>query len=877
MNKVDRSLAGRFGFLALVLALSSSAGSPAFAIEEDHGNPARFVENIRKGLSGISKYFWSPKILSAETEKTKKTAVESTELNKTNVEPKGLGKTVGNTIKAAQKALPKETIPPLKIESAQITDAGKKRAEPQPLKMTGKNESGQRRTESLVPTNVPKTAEQKSRKSAMVNSSTQTGKIIQAPLMAHQMESKKPVVKEKVTRQKTAKLEQLPLVRTKAANKPAEASKKSAVVKTKQPVLTEKRVSKKPLPAKAQERGMVAKTAKALPVPRLADAQKSTQKKVGLSRSLRLNNHKLDTKHSNLATKKSASQSPVAQSTPASKRLVDQAQISGAMKDKAAKIIVRKQARLSSAEQPAHDKSADKSTEKDKASGAPLKGAQAVQKPQTSGKQVVSKGESHHKGTYIWLPNKGSPYYQRYGRSGIPADKLQASGNVERTDGRWVFAPYKAGLLPGIYGLSDQINKVGNDEAWVGGGRSWIYVFDKKRTYSSFVERGKPQSKQAALSTKAAPGQKSKASQKSAALKKSGGATKKPTRDQSAGRVARLFKGERITKNERARQPGNKTQKSDRSRKMVRAAPPVHHQGKIKTAGKAARNGNWSKEKGRWIYRGKGAQAKAPAAKFMDKGLSKQLGQGRRATKSNSKGGWVFRNQRWVYIVPVEDKKSAAVARQDHNKIVKDTRKVASQKPLKPTSSFKMAKALGAGAKSKITKNDTERGAQKNKQTRQPSLAESHKMAVSRPKVKMMRNQKSWVRRNNRWVYAKGSASVAHGSMAGAKNDRRSATAPKKIPAQNKPRAQNERSIGFSSDRLKSSSREMNSSRMAMKSRQAGGNGHMMQKSHKPSSKTGSREFLFFVPGPTPGSGSWFVAPVEMLRHARKVRRRQAR
>ena len=40
----------------------------------------------------------------------------------------------------------------------------------------------------------------------------------------------------------------------------------------------------------------------------------------------------------------------------------------------------------------------------------------------------------------------------------------------------------------------------------------------------------------------------------------------------------------------------------------------------------------------------------------------------------------------------------------------------------------------------------------------------------------------------------------------------------------------------------------------------------------KQASKMGVRQFMFFVPGRSPGTGSWFVAPMHMLKNARKIR-----
>ena len=61
MKMSDRSLVKYMGLLVLGSILLVSSGRTAQAADGEHGNPGQFIENIRKGLSGISKYFWSPK------------------------------------------------------------------------------------------------------------------------------------------------------------------------------------------------------------------------------------------------------------------------------------------------------------------------------------------------------------------------------------------------------------------------------------------------------------------------------------------------------------------------------------------------------------------------------------------------------------------------------------------------------------------------------------------------------------------------------------------------------------------------------------------------------------------------------------------------
>ena len=76
----------------------------------------------------------------------------------------------------------------------------------------------------------------------------------------------------------------------------------------------------------------------------------------------------------------------------------------------------------------------------------------------TSKQQLVP----NDKGTYIWVPNIGSQLSQRFGLTGIPAKGLHVNKDLDRTDGRWVFAPKKHGMLPSIYGLSAEIHAAGD-------------------------------------------------------------------------------------------------------------------------------------------------------------------------------------------------------------------------------------------------------------------------------------------------------------------------------------------------------------------------------------------------------------------------------
>ena len=385
----------------------------------------------------------------------------------------------------------------------------------------------------------------------------------------------------------------------------------------------------------------------------------------------------------------------------------------------------------------------------------------------------------------------------------------------------------------------------------LGGGRSWVYVFDKKRTYSSFVGLAKQSHIKTAQAGKAGAGVK-----KSAGLKKSGAKVKKSAIDRSGNPVASMD----AAKQERTA-PKSATGKTPRqSRKLANAAPVAQQQGK------RSKNGNWEKKNGRWVYGGKGAKAQASVAKPARSATQNGLAQNRRAEKAGTKAGWVYRGNRWVYVAPSSQKKSATSTRALAT--VQKNTKSAAQKNQKTPRSLKVAKALSAPA---MSAKSTESKAQKKSRPRRHGLAESHKATTSRSNVKVTRNQKSWVRRNNRWVYAKAAPPAGKGAIAIGQADGRNKAAQRRGAkrALQAPKA----SLSLQgSTRKNERSSQMEAGRMALKKSPAGGQGPLVLGS-KPLPQNRVREFLFFIPGATPGSGSWFTAPVQMLRHAKKVRK----
>ena len=106
------------------------------------------------------------------------------------------------------------------------------------------------------------------------------------------------------------------------------------------------------------------------------------------------------------------------------------------------------------------------------------------------------------------------------------------------------------------------------------------------------------------------------------------------------------------------------------------------------------------------------------------------------------------------------------------------------------------------------------------------------------------KNQKIWVRKNNKWVY------VFATPAAKAQQARQAQQ------AQQANRGQGTR-IARSNSAQRSAPRQ-----------NAPKQGLATQAGKKPLGK-----FMFFVPGSTPGTGSWFVAPLQMLEKAKKINR----
>ncbi len=814
MIKVNRSIAGRLGLLVLGFALFSQLGSAALAADEAHGNPGQFVENIRKGLSGISKFFWSPKGLSAEPQAsaensapdtppakivTKKAAPEVAPSAMTALAPRGTGaekpaqakvvataevKTVPKT-QSAKIAKGAATATPVKKEIEQSSSS--KSVQMTASKLTKQDVSVAPVVQkSALPDGKPVKSKSAALAEALPKAMKPSNRNISKERIAVQPAAQKTVAqktaaKRVATTTKTAELEKsdsAPVAGLSVA--PKSAGKTAVESATAKPLLAHKTAKPATKPAvKTVEKplsrqSVVKKNTHATKGPADLGGPKQMMAKVDKAKKIL--------------------KAPLQAKAPAVKAAEKKRQIVAPVVKKAAQ------------KEPGVKARTVKKAEISKKVQAQQKG---IASPENISRLAeTEKRKAKPKGTYIWLPGKGSPLFARYGRSGIPASRLLSGGNAERKDGRWVFAPYKAGLLPGIYGLSEQINKVGDEEIWVGRGRAWVYVFGKKRTYSSFFSPDKSRAKKVAQATKAGSTVK-----KRPVLKKTKGA---PQRS-AVGKQSRL------------------------SRKVASAAPTISQQSSNKQspqdrmppktgAGKTVKNGNWEKKNGRWVYRGKRAAAQALSTKPASKHSAKKLEQSRQQASRTLKGGWVYRNNRWTYMTPLSQRKQKTMTSSKERGILAHSE---------------------TGKKRQARISQPRISQQRHKMSSRHGPALRSQSAAGGAQAKAMRTQKSWVRRDNRWVYASAPPSQGGGV---------------KITGQAGVRARAGRGIAekrAASEGKKSSSLQKNVTRMA--------------RAGKTRLKKRGQEFLFFVPGPTPGSGGWFAAPVELLRYARKVRKPEYR
>lgn len=485
MKMFYRSVFRRFGFLAIALVVLSFSGYTAIAADEEHGNPGQFIENIRKGLSGISKFFWSPDIGNSSKQTIDQPAVEkSPELD---------------TAKAVEA--PKVADTPV-TKSVTKVDAAEPKAKPtsKPIKKTvdaGKSE------EVLKTALAKNTIETVKKETKLVPTKTTT---IALKTKMHEV--------QKIT----------PALATKTAPKEAKSVLKTVVE-----------------PAR--------KTAALDKAPEIVKAQKAVRKEpVVVS--------KTDREVVVKKEDKTALVVPIAPKVMATKEKAPSEEKPAVVKPE-----VQKPAEIKPAETTSKTAAAPSLDAKQPKVGTAI----------ASGKVAKKQVQKSNKGTYIWVPGLGTELDQRFGLTGITADRLAANGDLNRADGRWVFAPYRPGVLPSIYGLSARINAAGSKGIWVGSGRNWVYVFDQKRNYSSIIgglqsKDAKPSSKQKNVET----------------ISKKGDVTpQKQTKADSPKQA--IVPKQVITKKAVEPQP----------------AKPVTP---AKSGTKMAKGGTWSKVKGHWVY-----------------------------------------------------------------------------------------------------------------------------------------------------------------------------------------------------------------------------------------------------------------------------------
>ncbi|MCP4932847.1 MAG: hypothetical protein GY927_01275 [bacterium] len=672
MKMFDRSVFSALSLFLVVAGLSLNPGNAALAVEQDHGNPGQFIDNIRKGISGLSKYFWSPK--------------------------------------------------------AQI-----------PGESTAQPAKGDK---VLAPVIKPQQADEK--KATKVHDAKPA---ISAPAAI----VKKPVSKPAQMIQPDNKMARVPASpKTTFESKAAtDHKKRMAVTKKAGSVVTKTTPTAKPVlkvakPALAVKPALKVKSAqKASRSSSKALAQSSSQSPAIVSMQNKIAKQSLTRKTTSLVTPRAILKNKPAPVTPA-KRVSPMAiagntakdkKSFGAMKQKTAqKPFVKKSAAVSVPSNSASVQTKMPSIKKT------VVATVVAANTKTPKQQLVP----NDKGTYIWVPNIGSQLSQRFGLTGIPAKELHANGDLNRTDGRWAFAPKKNGMLPSIYGLSAEIHAAGETGVWVGGGYNWVYVFDKKRSYGSIVGGTRAKEKVAAKLAKPVE------SLKSGAFKSGFAGVQKPA-------IAN---------------------KADKSAKTKKIAKPIDAQIN-KTTKKAARP-----QKGIEVKKATKKLTQAPRQHTVIKPLGKSAGRAKAGSKAVSNGKWSRVNNRWVFVPHSQPGRMAGA-----NMVPKTS----------------AATGLAEG----------------------PDASE----------VKTTKNQKIWVRKNNKWVYVFAFPAAKTQQMQQAKREQGTLIARRNSAQQN--------TIG------------QNATKQRLVTR---------------AGKKPLGEFMFFVPGQTPGTGSWFIAPLQMLEKAKKIK-----
>ncbi len=702
-------------FVVIVVGLSFYPGNAALAAEQDNGNPGQFIDNIRKGISGLSRYFWSPKAqMQGESAKQPamgdKTIAPVTKLPEADTKKAAKAKDVkpGQVIKPDNKMARIPVSPKTGFESKTVVDHKNKLAAPKKAGVV-----------------VLKTQSKAKPALKVVKPTKQASG---SPLKAHTQPSPQSPAIAKAQK--------------KSARRPA--TEKFSSLVTPRPILKNEPASVKP----------------AKPASPLTSAGRKAKdhKPVGLA--------KQKTAQKQMTKKSAAINAP---SNVSSRAISVQPKTPLVKKAPAALIVA------------------------------------ATTKP--SKQQLVA----NDKGTYIWVPNNGSELSQRFGLTGIPAKQLYAKGDLNRKDGRWAFAPKKRGILPSIYGLSAEIQAAGDAGVWVGGGANWVYVFDKNRNYGSIVGGGKAKKKAASKSGKAV------ASLKSGSLKPGLAAAQKPAIANNADKPAKAQINKAAKKPAKSqngieiKKAGKKLAQAPRQQAVIK--PLTKRVGQAKAGPKLARNGKWSRVNNRWVFVPQSQPGRMNGA--IMKGLAEQV------AKAPVTGGWVQRQNRWVYVAPQQGKSGSAA-----NGPTRVQKGIVRNSTITATPKAKN-KDLGKAPNSAKIKTVHKPIA---KMTPKSGAATGLAEGPDASERKTTKNQKIWVRKNNKWVYVFAT-----------------------------PAAKTQQAMQAKRGRLASS----NSAQ-----RNASGQSQGMQAGKKPLG-----EFMFFVPGRTPGKGSWFVAPLQMLEKAKKIKR----
>ena len=745
----DRSVSAALSCFVIVAGLAFYPGNTAQAAEPEHGNPGQFMDNIREGLSGLSRYFWSPKTEIPVTSKKRDLSPDKKVVVPASKAPKDNNKTA-NT---------RREIKPAIINSAK--DAVK----------PGVPEA---KKAASVPISTKKSFESKAvvdRKKQMVNPPKGTA------IAAKPASRVKPVLKVNPA-QKAAPLA------LKAHVQPQSQSRAIASVKKE---------------VKKEAKMKTGKSAVSGKLSALTTAKPPLQKDIAPKKSI----------------KSATAVAPVAKSTNSKKPA----------------LLVKKEV----VQKPAEKKQAnavDATAKKNLVRKASKLAAMTV-----TSKPAAQKLVRNDKGTYIWFPKLGSQLSQRFGTKGIVAKNLAANGDLNRTDGRWIFVPRKRGPAINISRLSNRIHTAQNGGVWVGGGRSWVYVFDSKRTYGSIVGGKKANKVTGSKSAKAVASVKPDAnlksddskSQKSAPVQK----TDKPRPIQKSEKAkksqikksAKALNGVKVQKTvkQAAKNIPNAVLKMPKNKRQ----PVVER----KVAGtKTARSGKWSKSNNRWVY--------VPNRQPGQAGVPNIQGFAAQVAKAPVTGGWVQRNNRWIYVAPQKAARGKASAPSTAKGAgpVKSGVTIVQKKSVVEKPKSKGAKLTGSKAMGSSTQKP--RVNQAFKTPAKTGLAEGPDAAA----VPVTKNQKTWVRKNNGWVYAtvKPAPSTAPVVKSPASPLTKHAPIGKEVPV-------------------------VKSTRMARQNN-IQKRGAKMQTGQKPAG-----EFMFFVPGRTPGSGSWFAAPLQLLEKARKL------